>query len=185
MRRPPSVASAHLDQALPAYSFREVHRIRLTGPVPNVPNLVKSLEWREAPGFHRVINAAGLGIHRFDPHEKILSMFLNGPYRILSESRHEIVFGALLSNQPTPTAQHDDSEAPLDVFRQANPTGTVKVATNFIERDGFLWTETRVLPVGKAAAILFTPYWYGIRIGGGFIRRSWLKGLRARADSSR
>lgn len=66
-------------------------------------------------------------------------------------------------------------------FRNVTEPG-VKVALNFLYRDGRLRTETRVLPTTRAAGRLFLPYWLSIRAGGGLIRRSWLKGIRQRSE---
>lgn len=125
-----------------------------------------------------------IGTKSFAPDDQVLRMLLDGPYRVIFRSDEELVIAAALPldrNRRPPEL----GDEPVRSFRELNEQRVVKVACNFYFRDGVLSTETRNLPIGRMASLLFGMYWLAIRIGSGLIRRAWLAGIRRRVEVTR
>jgi len=76
--------------------------------------------------------------------------------------------------------------ADLGEFVAFAEPGYAKIGFNFtVEPDGsgsLVATETRILATSDDARRSFGRYWVVIRAGSGLIRRSWLAGIRRRAE---
>lgn len=167
-----------LDLAMPRWTSRERHSIAIPPASANVMSTVEHLTWKRVPTFHRIITLGGMGTRDFfGQDEPVLDFLLNGPYRIIHRSETELVIGGILPLNKTQRLPELGPQ-PVDAFRELNSPGIVKVAANFLVRDGMLSTQTRNLPIGLPAQVLFGGYWVGIRAGSGVIRRSWLRGIR-------
>ena len=106
----------------------------------------------------------------------MLDLFDHGPYVLAHRDRDELIYVGFLRFRPaayTPEFQSD----PVMGFRDASPPGTVKIAMNFLYRDGLLSTENRCRAADRLSARAFSVYWLLIRPGSGLIRRSWLRGI--------
>ena len=176
-----------LDEAMPRWSTREHHEVSLSlGPKrpAAVMDAVEALTWREVPGFYRIIRVAGMGAKRFAPDARVLDMFLflGSPYRLVHRSEEELVIAGIL---PLSKGQRlpELGDHPVHSFRELTQPNLVKVSMNFLFRNGVLSTETRNLPIGWRASLMFGLYWWSIRLGSGFIRRSWLGGIRRRVEA--
>jgi hypothetical protein len=169
-----------LDHAMPVWWRHEVHTIDLPNPRRSVIQAAHDLTWGEAPFFHGLLTVMGLGLRRLPGDARVLAMFESGGYTIIHQSDDELVAAGLLrlsAHQSPPDLGAD----PLAGFRDLVDPG-VKVGLNFLYCDGRLRTETRVQPTTRAASRWFRPYWWGVRAGGGLIRRSWLNGVRQRSE---
>lgn len=166
-----------LEQAMPDWKHREVHQIRIPATDANVMDVVEQLTWNRVPVFRGILRMVGLGTRRYPADGRVLTALLSGPYTVLYRSPAELVIGGVVSlRQREIPALGDDA---VSGFRSLRGPGLVKAAINFSVDGQTLSTETRVLPLGRRARLLFQLYWLVIRAGSGIIRRSWLRGVRA------
>lgn len=146
-----------LDRAMPTWSSNEYHHTYVDAPSRNVVAAVEQLTWREVPWFHRTIRTVGMGAKIFRADDRVLDLLLDGPYALVHRSDEEVVIGGVL-----PLNRHqrlpDLGSRPLESFSDYMTDGVVKVAINFLVRDGVLSTETRNLPLGRRASSLFAVY---------------------------
>lgn len=182
--RPPSTHPSVLDEAMPAWFLRERHRLPVMASSDRVMAATRCLTWREVPGFQRLIRLRRIAPPNLSPDTPVISLFTDGPFRLLHQGATELLFGAYL---PTPGTQSGSPARPphsVPDFASTTHPGTVKVALNFTFHDGMLQTETRALPAGRLAKVRFALYWALIRAGSGFIRSAWLRGIRRRAQAT-
>lgn len=178
-------AGTVLDRALPAWDWNEYHSIEVRPAADQVIDAVDALTWNDVPLFRRIMAAASLGRVPEERGARVLDLFDRGPYVLAHRDRDELVYVGFLRFRHaayTPEFQSD----PVMGFRDASPAGTVKVAMNFLYRDGLLSTETRCRATDSFSARAFSVYWLLIRTGSGLIRRSWLRGIaRVLRDSDK
>jgi len=67
-------------------------------------------------------------------------------------------------------------------LRAFDRPGYIRVAADFLARDGLLATETRIQPTDAAARRRFALYWAAVRPGSGLLRREWLAAAKRRAE---
>ncbi len=169
-------AGTVLDRALPAWDWNEYHSIETRAAADRVIDAVDALTWNDVPLFRRIMTAASLGRLPGDRGARVLDLFDRGPYTLAHRDSGELVYVGFL--RPRHAADTLDFEGdPVTGFRDTSPVGTVKVAMNFLCRDGLLSTETRCQATDSFSARAFGLYWLFIRAGSGIIRRSWLKGI--------
>ncbi|MDR2974336.1 MAG: hypothetical protein LBV00_06440 [Propionibacteriaceae bacterium] len=168
-----------LDQAMPTWWQHEVHSIPLPPSHGDVMEAADKLTWGEVPFFHGLLTALSLGLRRLPDDVRVLALFEHGGYAVIHRSPDELLAAGLL-RLSTRHYSMNLGDDPVVGFRRLAEPG-VKVALNFLSRDGMLRTETRVQPTTRAAKAVFLPYWAGVRVGGGLIRRSWLRGIRQRS----
>ncbi len=171
-----------LDRAMPEWAWNEYHSIGMPSEQTNVIDVADSLEWTDVPLFRWIMRATSLG--RVPKHRecRVLDLFTEGPYVMVHRDAEELVFVGFLQTRPDAGAL-DLGEDPLSGFRRASPPRSVKVAMNFLYRDGILSTETRCQATDASSARAFSLYWIAIRAGSGIIRGSWLRGIRRRATA--
>lgn len=168
-----------LDQVMPEWTWNEFHSIPLTPAHTTVTDVADSLKWRDVPVFRRIMRATSLGRVPKDVDDRVLDLFDGGPYVRAHHDAEELVYVGVL--QPRPDASLSFGEDPVSGFRAAAPPRAVKVAMNFLYRDGILSSETRCQATDPLMARVFSLYWLAIRAGSGVIRGSWLRGIRRRA----
>ncbi len=177
-------AGTALDRALPAWDWSEYHSVKATAAAERVIDAVDALTWDDVPLFRRIMNAVSFGRVPEDRVGRVLDFFERGPYVLAHRDSTELVYVGVLHPRHAPDAVDLEGD-PVTRFRDASPAGTVKVAMNFLYRDGLLSTETRCQANNGLTARIFGVYWLLIRVGSGIIRRSWLKGItRTLRDST-
>lgn len=170
-----------LDEALPSWDRRTVHRIATDSPPPALLSAVQAVTWREVPVFRALLTIRGLGRGGLAPDAPILDWFASNGFRQVGRTDDELLVVAV-----QPLRGRDEPQTPpdLDTFREHREPRSIKIATNFRTADGFLVTETRVLGTDARSRRLFAAYWLVIRAGSGLIRRVWLRAIRSRAAAS-
>lgn len=168
-----------LDRAMPEWAWNEYHSVPLADPCASVTDVADALRWSDVPGFRRIMRASSFGRVARRGDERVLELFERGPYVPAHRDAEELLYVGVL--QLRPDASLDFGDDAVSGFRDAAPRRAVKVAMNFLYRDGILSTETRCLASDALMARAFSLYWLGIRAGSGVIRGSWLRGIRRRA----
>lgn len=169
-------AGTVLDRALPAWDWNEYHSIETHAAADQVIDVVDALTWNDVPLFRRIMTAVSLGKVPEERGGRVLDFFDHGPYVLAHRDSDELVYIGFLRARHDPSALDFEGD-PVTGFRDASPARTVKVAMNFLYRDGLLSTETRCHATDRFSARTFGMYWLLIRAGSGMIRRSWLKGI--------
>lgn len=166
-----------LDIAMPHWSFKETHKIKMPQVENDVMKIIKELTWADVPFFRKTINLFAFRNGK-KQNENVLELFTNsGLYDIIYSSKHELLMvGILPIGDKTKKLELGDNK--IISFQNMDNPKTVKVAMNFFLHNGELSTETRNLPTDNFALVFFTIYWSIIRFGSGLIRKSWLKGIR-------
>jgi hypothetical protein len=188
-----------IDEYLPEYDAREIHRTRVHAPASRVygafptTDLADSMLVRICLAL-RALPGAFLSPVRALRHFRIrlgtsmtLRDFEGHGFRVLAENPpHELLIGLTGSFW-----KPDGGLLPVDAatFKGAQPPGTARVAWNFsvVERkDGTceLATETRVKCADAKSRRYFGLYWAVIRPGSGLIRRSMLRSIRKKAEGA-
>lgn len=168
-----------LDEIMPKWQSREIHKIEMPDTKGNVMKVIEELTWADVPFFRKSINLLSFGKKKY-PNDKVLDLFINsGLYKIAYSSADELVLVGILPVSDK-TKKIELGINKLEDFKKLNDAKTVKIAMNFLLRDNILSTETRNKPTDRYSCIFFTAYWLMIRFGSGFIRRSWLKGIRSK-----
>jgi len=163
-------AVTDLDRVMPAWQFRETHRVHVDAPEDRVYRAVRSvtadeillfrtLTWIRHP---RLRAPARDNIFAPPAGKPILDVAVGSGFRQLSEAPgREIVLGTMV--------------------------GRSRAAINFLvvrAADGGsdVTTETRVLAPDAAARRAFGAYWRVIYPGSAIIRRMWLRAVKRRAE---
>lgn len=173
-------AGTVLDRALPAWDWNEYHSVEAAAAEDRMIDAVDALTWNDVPLFRRIMTTVSLGRVPKDRGARVLDFFERGPYVLAYRDSVELVYVGFLRPRHGPDILDFEGD-PVMGFRDASPAGTVKVAMNFLHRDGLLSTETRCQAKDRFTACAFGVYWLLIRVGSGIIRRSWLKGILAEA----
>jgi len=167
-----------LDDAMPVWDRRSVHRIASDIPASVLLEAVEEVTWREVRVFKVLLTLRGLGRRALRPDAPILDWFTANGFRQIGRTGTEMLVAAA---QPLGRGIHGSATSSLDSFRDQAEAGCIKIATNFLAVDGFLVTETRVIATDAHSRRIFAVYWLFIRAGSGIIRRVWLHAIRARA----
>ncbi|MEV0584769.1 hypothetical protein [Nonomuraea sp. NPDC050310] len=168
-----------LDQIMPEWDHREIHRIPL-GAAPDVVfRAIEETTWAEVPVF-RLLMALRFPKDGHAAGRPILADMLGGGFTLLDRDSGEVVIGSLNRVGFGADARLPEV-APGPALRAFATPGFVKIAFNFRLADGVLVTETRVRGTDARARRWFRPYWMVIRLPSGLIRRVWLAAIRRRA----
>jgi hypothetical protein len=188
-----------IDEYLPEYDAREIHRTRVHAPASRVYGAFRTtdladsmlvricLALRALPGA-LVSPGRGLrhiGIRLGTP--MTLGEFEAHGFRVLAENPpHELLVGLMGSFW-----KPDGGLLPVDAatFKGAQPLGTARAAWNLNvveQKDGTceLATETRVKCADAKSRRYFRLYWAVVRPGSGLIRRCMLRSIRKNAERS-
>lgn len=178
-----------LDEFLPAYQFGEVHEVTIAAPPARVFAAVKAVTAREIRFFRLLtwLRAPRLGRGRESilhpaPDQPILEVALrSGFVRLYEQDAREIVVGAVVCC--------DRAHRPRDAEEFVALQGSLaRAAMSFYVADAgagtsLLVTETRVAASDPRAERRFAAYWRLIYPGSAFIRRMWLRAIKARAEA--
>lgn len=168
-----------LDEAIPAWDKRELHRVASDEPTAALFTAFDELTWGEVSLFKALMSVRGLGRGAMASDALVLDWFRSAGFVELDRTAQEILIVAV---QPSrlrgrPVAVPDSVEA----FCAFDTPRFIKIAYNFRVVDGYLVTETRVRGTDAQARRVFAAYWLGIRPFSGLIRRVWLGAVRSRA----
>ena len=178
-----------IDETLPAYQFGEHHEIEIQAPPERVMEAVRAVTAREIRLFRLLtwlraphLAKARESILNPSPDEPILDVALRSGFLLLREvPEQEVVFGAVVCcGRRMP---------PRDAAEFAALTGSLaRAVMNFrVTEEGSgrsrLVTETRVAASDAASERRFAVYWRLIYPGSALIRRTWLRAIKARAES--
>lgn len=186
------VADPHteLDRFIPAFQFNEVHTIDIDAPVDHVYRALLAVTPDEI-SFYRTLTWVRRGGR--DGPESIMNPAAGKPllesavktgFRMLAQlENREVVFGGFVAAPPG-AAQRAWTEK---AYIALDEPGFAKVAMNFrLEPRGasacVLSTETRVYATDAATRRIFKVYWRTIYPGSAWIRVSWLRAIKQRAE---
>lgn len=167
-----SPSATHLDQAMPAWQFNEVHSIHVNAPPQKVFASIGPVTAGEIRFFRTLIAIRRLGrplppgILNAPENESLLDLATRTSFRYLAnDPPRELVVATII----------------------VRPRAVI-ATMNFLvtpEGDGSrLSTETRVYANTDSARRRFAVYWRVIHPGSDIIRRSWLRAIKRRAEST-
>jgi hypothetical protein len=164
--------ATHLDQAMPAWQFNEVHSIHVNAPPQKVFDSIRPVTASEIRFFRTLIAIRRLGrptppgILNAPKNEPLLDLATRTSFRYLAnDPPRELVVETIIVRPHAVIATMNFAVRP--------------------EGDGSrLSTETRVYANTDEARRRFAVYWRVILPGSDIIRRSWLRAIKRRAESS-
>ena len=172
-----------LDEVMPKWHSREYHSIKVAASTTDVIEVAEELKWKDVPIFYYSINLLSSKKNRKKSDDTIFSLFFgSGLYQKAYRSSEELVIVGILPVSKK-IKKHELNDVIPD-FQKLNEKNIVKIAANFLYKDGILSTETRNLPIGEKANLFFSIYWICIYLGSGMIRRIWLRGIRKKIMKS-
>lgn len=168
-----------LDEALPRWDTREVHRIATDEPAAALLAAVDDLTWAEVPVFKALMKVRGFGRSGLREDSRVRAWFTSAGFVEAGRTGDQIL---VVTVQPGrfrgPRIYQPDT---VEAFRDHAEAGRIKIAFDFRVVDGQLVTETRVVSTDTRSRRIFAAYWLGIRPFSGIIRRVWLRAIRERA----
>lgn len=173
-----------LDELLPSWHFRELHRRATTAKTEALLAAAEQVTWAEVPVMRLLMGVRSGGRLPLPTHRPILEDMAGLGFVVLERAEAELVVGSI--GRPW-TASGGSAPQLVDV---SDPAGTfagfaepswVKIIFNFRVGAGALSTETRVLATDARARHAFGRYWLVIRPFSGVIRRRWLAAIARRA----
>lgn len=163
---------SHLDAAMPAWQFNEVHSIHVNAPPQKVFDSIRPVTAGEIRFFRTLIAIRRLG-RRIPPgilnapeNEPLLDLATRTTFHyVANDPPHELVVETVVVRPHAAIATMNFAVAP--------------------EGNGSrLSTETRVYANTDKARRRFAIYWRVIHPGSDIIRRSWLRAIKRRAESA-
>jgi hypothetical protein len=186
-------AETRLDEFVPAWQFREVHRIAVAAPPARVFDAIERLRADEIFLFRTLIRIRYAGgqppipenLPNAGERESLIDFATRTTFvRLARDVPRELVVGTVVGTPPGRRVTLTPR-----VFQQPLPDGFALAAMNFIVTgDGpgrsLVSTETRVFANGPSARRRFAAYWRLIYPGSALIRRMWLRAIQRRATNS-
>jgi hypothetical protein len=171
-----------IDQVMPAYDRREVHRRRIDASPAAVWDAVHGLTGDQLELMRLLMGLRSLGRRGGRSDRTVLEGFERMGFRqVAEEPRDELVIAGIgrfweLSGglRRVKGGEH---------FTNFAEPGYAKVAFNFRLAGEELSTETRIAGTDPRARRRFGLYWLLIRPGSGLIRREWLRAIAKQAQS--
>lgn len=171
-----------LDEAMPNWHKREVHRIATDASPEALFRAFDELTWGEVAVFKALMTVRGLGRRQMSGDARVNTWFFSSGFVELARTDDEIL---VVSAEPaTPRRGGIRTPTTIDEYTALAAPGCIKIAFNFTGGDGYLTTETRVMGTDLRAQRVFAAYWLLIRPFSGIIRRVWLRAIRKRAHRS-
>lgn len=169
-----------LDQVMPAYDHREVHRRATPASPPALWDAIHELEADDLTLMRILMGIRTLGRRADSGDRTILEGFERMGFRpVAEEPGQELVIAGIGQFwKPSGGLRKVTSKEQFLAFEEP---GYAKTAFNLRIQDGELSTETRIAGTDPAARRAFGLYWLAIRPGSGLIRREWLRALERRA----
>ena len=191
---PPSQTSmAHhaIDEFAPVFHFREHHETTIAAPPTRIYSAIRAVSADEIALFRtftwlrRFGRSGPENILNAPEHQPIIDVATKTGFLLLRDQPpREVVIGAVVVSPPgTSRPNHFAAED----YKQLALPGFAKATMNFrIEEMGGgmsrVVTETRVFATDRAALGRFTPYWRVIFPGSAFLRITWLRAIKSRAE---
>ena len=172
-----------LDDYLPAYDRREVHRRRCADATSALA-AVREVTPGEIRGFGALMGFRSLGASAGTGRssDSVWEIGLRTGFRVFDESSDVLTGGAIGQFWKLRGGTWATFEG-VDGFRAFDQAGFVKTAVAFWIDGSDLVTETRVLGTDPLSARRMARYWLLIRPGSGFIRRGWLRAANKRSKA--
>ncbi len=174
-----------IDEIMPAYDRREVHRRPTTAPVSALWDAVNSLNGNELRAMRMLMGLRTLGRRRRrgGGDQTVLEGFERMGFRKVAEEpdKELVIAGIGCFWKPSGGLRRVEGR---EHFARFEEPGYAKVAFNFRLADGELSTETRIVGTDAYARRRFGLYWLMIRPGSGLIRREWLRAIAKQAQST-
>jgi hypothetical protein len=181
-------AATRLDAVMPAWQFRELHRLRVAAPPDSVFAAIKAVRADEIFLFRTLtwIRRGGRALPESILHagnrDPLIEVALRGGFVPLAEDPpRELVIGTVVAGQPGATATLTEG-----LIRKPPPGHAVAAMNFLVTPDGpnasVVSTETRVFANGSGTRRRFAAYWRVIYPGSALIRRMWLRAVRERAE---
>ena len=170
-----------LDQVLPTYDRREVHR-RTCRDAELALKAVREITPRHIPGF-RLLFGIRSGFRSRRSGLSSLPLWetgLGAGFRVLGETEQKVVAGAIGQFWRWSGGEWVHFKTSDEYSNFAEP-GFAKTAIAFWTEGKDLVTETRVLGTDPLSARKMARYWTLIRPGSGVIRRGWLRAADRRS----
>ncbi|GKQ38408.1 hypothetical protein [Streptomyces sp. A012304] len=169
----PDEGGSELDRLLPAWHFREVHRVPVPGTAAEVMRAVHATTWAEAP-----LARALVALTRADvsAERRIVADYLSGMGEVIPAGDDEFLFAGVQSPGDVPRPPGTIAE----IVTGCDEPGILKIGMNVRCAGGVLSTETRVLATDERTRRTFAPYWWLVRFGSGLTRQSMLRAIRRR-----
>jgi hypothetical protein len=182
-RRWPARPACAIDRWLgPSARLLERHETRVAAPAAAALEAVERLALRDLPVVRALFALRGIP---FSPGMTLREFFGTPPFLLLEEEpARELVFGVVGPLSRIPAGRTVPS-SPAELSEAARRSGMAAVG-NFRaepwEGGARLWTETWVLVPGAAARLAFGAYWLAIGPFSAWIRRTFLRAARAKAE---
>jgi len=172
-----------LDDYLPSYDRREVHR-RRCADAGSALAAVREVTPGEIRGFGALMGIRSLGSSAGAGRDSdsVWEIGLRTGFRVFDESNGVLAGGAIGQFWRLRGGTWAKFGG-VDGFRAFDQAGFVKTAIGFWVDGGDLVTETRVLGTDPLSARRMARYWLVIRPGSGFIRRGWLRAANKRSKA--
>jgi len=167
-----AIGTTQIDRVMPAWEFDEVHETEVAADPQRVFEAIKAVRAEDITLFRTLvaIRRGGRG----------------GPENILNPSRNQPILDVALRSGFFVMA--DDTPREIVIGSVIIRPNRAIAAMNFrVIPQGKtcrLITETRIHTTDPAARRRFAIYWRIIHPGSDIIRRSWLRAIRVRAESS-
>jgi hypothetical protein len=170
-----------LDQVMPAYDRREVHRHTVDAPASAVWEAVHGLTGKQLTLMRLLMGVRSLGRRREDSDRSVLEGFERMGFRVVAEDpgRELVLAGIGRFWKLSGGLRRVEDGA---YFAHFDEPGYAKVAFNFLLEEGTLSTETRIAGTDTHARRRFGLYWLLVRPGSGLIRHEWLRAIARRAQ---
>lgn len=172
---------ALIDQIMPDYDRREVHRRAGNASTAATWEAVHDLGGDEVTLMRMLMRLRSLGRSRDDGNRTVLESFQRMGFRVIAEEPGDELVVAGIGRFWKLSGGLRRVEG-REHFTQFDEPGYAKVAFNFRLDDGTLSTETRIAGTDAHARRRFGLYWLLIRPGSGLIRREWLRAIVRRAQ---
>ena len=188
-----AAATNAIDEFAPVFHFREHHTITIAAPPDRVFAAIKAVSADEIalfnlftrirrfgrPGPESILNAPG--------RQPILDVAVRSGFLLLAEQPpREIVVGVVVV---APPGTRRPGAFAGDDYKRLTQAGFAKATMNFLVEDlrngsCRVDTETRIFATDHVALARFTRYWRVIFPGSSILRSTWLRAVKARAEST-
>lgn len=170
-----------LDEVMPAYDRREVHRHEIAAPPPAIWDAIHDLGGDELRAMRLLMGMRTLGRRRAASGGTVLEGFRRMGFRAVAEDPESELVVAGIGRFWKLSGGLRRVEGPEQFADFAEP-GYAKVAFNLRLEGTTLSTETRIMGTDAHARRRFGLYWLLVRPGSGLIRREWLHAIAKRAS---
>jgi hypothetical protein len=185
-----------IDGLMPAYSFNELHEVRIKASPNEVKEVFRVTGVNDIPVVHLLMKIRGIADEDVDLSDRAsnnkagTNTFTTPDFNFFVVAPDEYI--AVMILKPTMISGNKGKPAPpeistLEQFIAFHEPGYMKVVINFriigIEnKETLLTTETRVDGTTKTDSYVFGRYWRVIYPGSAIIRRVWLDTIKKKVE---